>query len=91
LTDKENQDSRRERFYHYLGIVLFIIFGILAIYGYHLIDTSETFDKYLDVASRDPSGFRFTVFVGILQYGLLLLGISLLIVSVIVLMRQKKK
>jgi hypothetical protein len=51
--------------------------GVLFLFGFFYIDNSETVNHYLDLASKDPSGFRFLLFMGIIKFGALVIGITL--------------
>ncbi|NEN25599.1 hypothetical protein G3O08_19075 [Cryomorpha ignava] len=89
LTEKNNQDKNHETLYRNFGMVIFCVLGVLSIYGYFLIDTSETVSHYSNTAAGDASGFRFIIFLGIVKYGILLLGLSLIFTVLGMFIKQK--
>ena len=71
LTEKDYPDKQHETLYRNIGMVVFCVLGVLLIYGYYVVDSSENVNHYFSIAAGDASGFRFIVFLGIVKYGIL--------------------
>jgi len=85
----KEKDRQNEALNRNIRIFILFVLGILLIYGYFVIDNSEDINHYQDLASSDTSGFRFIIFLGILKYGILLLGLICTITSLTMGIRQK--
>lgn len=84
-SDKEN---RKDQLTNIIGHVILFILGLVFLYGFYLLDNSETVAHHVDTASGNPSGLRFLTFLGILKYAILLVGIVLTIMTPIFLIKK---
>ena len=90
ITKKNKEkDMRNETLNRNILMFISFVFGVLLTYGYFVIDTSEDINYYQDLAASDTSGFRFIIFLGILKYGILLLGLTFIVTTLTIFIRQR--
>lgn len=88
MNNRGKNESRKESFMSNLGTVTLLIFGIFMICGFFIIDTSQEINHYYNLAADNPSGFRFIVFFEIFKYGILVVGLLLVIITFVKLVKQ---
>jgi uncharacterized membrane protein SpoIIM required for sporulation len=77
MNKKKPKDSLKS----YIMMSLLFVFGILLLYCYFLINNSSDIKYYYELASKDPSGFRFLIFLGIMKIGILITGLIFIITT----------
>ncbi len=90
MTERDKKEKRRDVMINYFGLTILLLLGAFLVYCYFLIDNSEEINQYLNV-SAGGSSLRFITFIGIVKYGLILVGTSLIIMSSIKLITQKRR
>jgi hypothetical protein len=85
---KAKSEKQYKSLYRYILNLILLVIGVLLLYGYHLFNISSDIKQYQDLASSDPSGFRFIVFLGIIKYVILIVGLTIIISTIILLIRE---
>jgi hypothetical protein len=86
-TTGDRENSRKEQITNVIGLIILFTLGLSLLYGFYRFDNSETVAHYLDVGSGN---FRFLALIGILKYGILIVGTALTIMTPIFLIKKIK-
>ncbi|MGB6036538.1 MAG: hypothetical protein WBG42_09745 [Cryomorphaceae bacterium] len=80
---------RKEVLMHNLELVLWLLLGSLLVYGYFLIDSSNEIEDYMNMSAGSGAGLRLITLIGVLKYGILFVGSSLMIMTIVRLIRER--
>jgi hypothetical protein len=86
-TTGDRENSRKEQMTNVIGLIILLTLGLIFLYVFYRLDNSETVANYLDVGSGN---LRFIAFIGILKYGILIVGTALTIMTPIFLIKKMK-